>query len=391
MLEIIDVRKRYDSQVAALQGVSLTVNAGEIVCLLGPSGSGKSTLLRIVAGLEQPDDGRVLLEGQDLAGVPVHKRGFGLMFQDFALFPDKSVARNVAFGLRMEGWAEERIRRRVDEMLALVSLSGYGDRSIFALSGGERQRVALARSLAPSPRLLMLDEPLGSLDRTLRESLLDELRGLLKRLGLTSIYVTHDQQEALAVADRVAILDQGELVQVGAPREVHLAPATPFVARFLGLTNLLPARVEVTAPHEARTAIGSITLARVAEPGAWTLLIRPEAARLAGPGSVGADDAAHARVPVDASPVRSTTIRARVREVSFRGGYQRAETTVMGAGGNTEDLLLHLPAGAALRQGDEITLVVDPNGVTLLPREDEDLRQSKAPAGIPTGAQTSTN
>lgn len=385
MLEIIDVRKNYASQVAALQGVSLTVGDGEIVCLLGPSGSGKSTLLRIIAGLEQPDGGRVLLDGQDLAGVPVHKRGFGLMFQDFALFPDKSVARNVAFGLRMEGWPEERIRRRVDEMLALVSLRGYGNRSIFALSGGERQRVALARSLAPSPRLLMLDEPLGSLDRTLRESLLDELRGLLKRLGLTSIYVTHDQQEALAVADRVAILDHGELVQVGAPREVHLAPATPFVARFLGFANLLPAVVEASTPHEARTALGSFALAGPAEPGAWMLLIRPEAARLVAPDGNESNRDAPPNPPTPGRAGCPTAFHALVREISFRGGFQRAELTVAAADGHSLDLVFHLPAGAALRQGERITLEIDPFGLVLLPPE-ETRPQQNAPAGIPTGA-----
>ena len=183
MLEVIDLHKAYVPAMPVLAGITLTVAAGEIVCLLGPSGCGKTTLLRVIAGLEQAERGSVRIAGDDLAHIPVHKRNFGFMFQDFALFPHRTVGENVAFGLRMAGQNPAQIATRVAEMLALVNLHGYETRSVFALSGGERQRVALARSLAPNPRLIMLDEPLGSLDRSLREELMSELRAILKRVG----------------------------------------------------------------------------------------------------------------------------------------------------------------------------------------------------------------
>jgi ABC-type Fe3+/spermidine/putrescine transport system ATPase subunit len=277
LLTITNLYKSYTAVV--LDGVNLTIEDGEIVCLLGPSGCGKTTLLRIVAGLEKPDSGELRLEGEDLVRLPVHRRRFGLMFQEFALFPHKSAGENVAFGLRMQGMPRPEIRRRVDEMLALVNLEGYQDRSVFALSGGERQRVALARSLAPNPRLLMLDEPLGSLDRTLREGLMTELRRIIKRVGVTALYVTHDQQESFAVADRVVVMNAGRFEQVGRPETVYGRPATPFVARFLGLTNLIPARVAEGDRSHVQTPLGLFTLDREARPGDQTLLIRPEIER----------------------------------------------------------------------------------------------------------------
>ncbi|MDQ3247831.1 MAG: ABC transporter ATP-binding protein, partial [Chloroflexota bacterium] len=194
MLTLTSIAKTYPGQTPALHGVNLSVERGEIVCLLGPSGCGKTTLLRIVAGLETADQGKVKLDGRDLAATPVYRRQFGFMFQEFALFPHQTVGENIAFGLRMLGQTGAQIEQRVAEMLTLVNLPGYARRSIFEISGGERQRVALARSLAPNPRLLLLDEPLGSLDRTLREALMIELRTILKKLGMTALYVTHDQQ-----------------------------------------------------------------------------------------------------------------------------------------------------------------------------------------------------
>lgn len=348
MLEIVNVRKRYPPSTDALQGVSLTVARGEIVCLVGPSGCGKTTLLRIVAGLEQADSGRLLLEGADLTSVPVHERGFGLMFQEFALFPDKSVAQNVTFGLRMAGRPRAAIDARVNEMLALVGMQGYGDRSIFDLSGGERQRVALARSLAPSPRLLMLDEPLGSLDRALRESLMDELRVILKRLGLTALYVTHDQQEALAVADRVVVMNRGRFAQVGTPRELYLAPASAFVARFLGLVNLLPAEVRAQEPTLAHTALGSIPLAAPAPAGHYSLLLRPNALDLA-----------------SAQPALSGT----VVEVSFRGQFLRVEIEADSANGKSAGtrLVFEAPLDTPISEGRPLRFGVEPALVTLLP------------------------
>ncbi len=241
--------------------MSFQANEGEIVCLLGPSGCGKTTLLRIIAGLETADRGQVTFDGRPLNDVAVHRRGFGLMFQDFALFPHKDVRANVAFGLRMQGLSKSQIERRVAEMLALVGLEGYGQRRVYDLSGGEQQRVALARSLAPGPRLLMLDEPLGSLDRALREELMNELRAILKGVGVTVLYVTHDQQEAFAVADRVLIMHSGRIVQQGSPQAVYHRPNSVWVARFLGLTNLVPGQVLAHDPLKLDTPLGYLSLA----------------------------------------------------------------------------------------------------------------------------------
>ena len=221
-------------ELAAVDGIDLAVRPGEVVGLLGPSGCGKSTLLRAVAGLEVPDEGTVGWDGEDLARVPPHRRGFGLMFQDYALFPHLDVAANVGFGLRMQGWDPAAAAARVAEVLDLVGMGGAGTRSVGDLSGGEQQRVALARALAPRPRLLLLDEPLGALDRALRERLLVELAALLDELGTTALHVTHDQEEAFTIGDRVAVMDAGRIVQVGTPAEVWRAPASTFVARFLG-------------------------------------------------------------------------------------------------------------------------------------------------------------
>jgi len=233
MLRIEDLAVRYGETVA-LAGVDLDVTDGEVVSVLGPSGSGKSTLLRAIAGLEPSATGQVSWDGDDLTRVPPHRRELGLMFQDHTLFPHRDVLGNVAFGLRMRGLPRAQTETRARELLALVGLAGYERRRVTELSGGEQQRVALARALAPAPRLLMLDEPLGSLDRALRERLMVELRDLFTRLGLTSLYVTHDHDEAFALADRVVVMHEGRVEQLGTPVDVWKQPATEFVARFLG-------------------------------------------------------------------------------------------------------------------------------------------------------------
>jgi thiamine transport system ATP-binding protein len=238
MLRVEDVTVRFDGH-AALDRVSLDVAQGEIVTVLGPSGSGKSTLLRVVAGLQRPDSGGVLLDGVDQAPVPAHRRGIGLVFQDHALFQHRDVEGNVAFGLRMRGDTARSVRGRVQELLALVGLSGYERRSVATLSGGEQQRVALARALAPEPRVLLLDEPLGSLDRRLRDRLLEDLEQLFAELGVTAVYVTHDQAEAFALGDRVAVVRDGRVVQTGTPDALWAHPADEDVARFLGLANVV--------------------------------------------------------------------------------------------------------------------------------------------------------
>lgn len=237
-----------------LHDISLDVRPGEIMCLLGPSGCGKTTLLRVIAGLEAPQSGDVLFDGVPVTHIPSHERDFGLMFQDYALFPHMNVAENVLFGLRMHRLPADEAAQRLEEVLDLVDLRGFEKRSVTEISGGERQRVALARSLAPRPRLLMLDEPLGSLDAALREQLVVQLRTIIKRAGLTSIYVTHDQQEAFAIADRIAVMRGGCIEQIDTPQRIYLRPRTVFVARFLGLENLIP----ITAIEQdiALTAIG---------------------------------------------------------------------------------------------------------------------------------------
>jgi spermidine/putrescine transport system ATP-binding protein len=242
MLELRNIDKLYDGRVL-LHGISFRIGESETICLLGPSGSGKSTLLRIVAGLEPSDAGQVLWDGMDLGSTPPHLRDFGLVFQDYALFPHLNLIDNVAFGLRMKNWPPDEIKARTVEVLQMVNLQGFERRNVTELSGGEQQRVALARALAPRPRLMMFDEPLGALDRALREDLLGELRAILHRTGLPAIYVTHDQQEAVSIADRILLLHEGEIVRDGSPAEVWKNPSSEWAAEFLGLGNVIPGQV----------------------------------------------------------------------------------------------------------------------------------------------------
>ncbi len=239
VLDVTNASVRFDGALA-LDGVDLAVERGETVAIIGPSGCGKSTLLRAIAGLQPLDTGAIAIDGRDVANVPSHERGVGLMFQDHALFPHLDVAANVSFGLEMAGVSGSERSDRVAEMLELVGLGGFDRRSIDGLSGGEAQRVALARALAPSPALLMLDEPLGSLDRVLREQLTGDLRTLIDRIGATTLHVTHDQTEAFALADRVVVLRDGRIEQSGTPSELWHRPASRFVAEFVGHSNLWP-------------------------------------------------------------------------------------------------------------------------------------------------------
>lgn len=218
----------------ALLDLSFEVAAGEVIAVLGSSGSGKTTLLRVISGLQSVSVGNVVLEGVDITNTPPHLRGVGLMFQEHALFPHLNVADNVAFGLRMAKMPKPDRIVRIAEVLELVGLAGFGNRDVASLSGGERQRVALGRTMAPSPQLLLLDEPMGSLDRVLRDRLVSELRELIDRLGLTVVYVTHDRSEAFELADRIAVLDHGQLVQLDAPEILDAQPATAHVAQLLG-------------------------------------------------------------------------------------------------------------------------------------------------------------
>ncbi len=348
-LEIKDIDKTYEN-APLLRGVSLAVERGEVVSLLGPSGSGKTTLLRILAGLEPSEGGRILLDGEDLSGIPTHERGVVLMFQEYALFPHRTVAENVAFGLRMRGLSRGDIDEKVTEMLALMGLDGFADRSVVDLSGGERQRVALARSLAPAPRLLLLDEPLGSLDRTLRQRLLEELAVILRRVGVTTITVTHDQEEAFALADRVALLHGGRIVQEGPPTEIYRAPADAWVAKFLGLENLFDA--EVVTAHRVETALGAVDLPEEATlpevGGDGLLLVMPWGIRL-----LDGEDETGGGGAVVRGTVTHRTFHGRVFVIWIEVG--------------DVNLRMTFEVGRAVPEiGDEIEVLIDPAGLQWL-------------------------
>lgn len=257
MLELRDIFKTYDNQ-PLLRGISFSVAEGETVCLLGASGSGKSTLLRMIAGLENPERGRILFNGLDLVQTPTHLRDFGLVFQDYGLFPHLNIFDNVAFGLKMRNLSAVEIYLRVAALLEKVNLQGFETRKVTDLSGGEQQRVALARALAPQPKLLMFDEPLGALDRTLKESLLQELRSILHATKIPAVYVTHDQDEAFTIADRILLLHDGEIVREGTPAEVWSNPGSAWAARFLDAGNVLDG--VVVSSGQVKTAFGVFTL-----------------------------------------------------------------------------------------------------------------------------------
>jgi putrescine transport system ATP-binding protein len=275
-LAVEGLTKRFGA-TPVLDRLDLSIPAGSFVALLGASGSGKTTLLRLIAGLEEPDGGRILLDGEDLAGLPAYERPVNLVFQSYALFPHMSVAGNIAYGLRRESLGGEEVRRRVAETLKLVRLEGFQDRRPRQLSGGQAQRVALARVLAKRPRLLLLDEPMAALDRGLREHTRSELKRLHRELGTTFVLVTHDQEEALAMADRVALLEDGRLVQMGAPEDLYERPETLSVARFVGRINLLAGRAAGQGTMEV-PVLGRVQIpAAIFQPGsALTLAIRPE-------------------------------------------------------------------------------------------------------------------
>jgi putrescine transport system ATP-binding protein len=319
-LTVRGVSKRFGA-VAALDDVSLEIGAGELFALLGPSGCGKTTLMRLVAGFETPDAGSIEIKGRDMAGAPPYRRPVNLMFQSYALFPHLSVFDNIAFGLKRQGRAREEIAARVRELMRMVRLEGVETRRPDQLSGGQRQRVALARALAPGPDLLLLDEPLGALDRQLREETQFQLKDIQRRLGTSFVIVTHDQDEALVMADRIAVMRGGKIEQIGAPAEIYERPATRFVASFIGQMNFLEGSVE-RADGGARLVGGWGALPigdASASPGRAVLAIRPE--RI--------DVARGALAPGDAS------LDGIVEDVAFRG-----ETT---------HLRLRLPSGEILR------------------------------------------
>jgi thiamine transport system ATP-binding protein len=363
LLTCTDIEKSFAAK-QVLHNINLALEAGEVGVLLGPSGCGKTTLLRVIAGLTSPDNGRIQLNNQDITHLPVHERGLGMVFQEYALFPHKNVQQNVEFGLRMLNWSVAEIESRVGQVLELVGLIGFGSRSVHQLSGGEQQRVALARSLAPAPRLILLDEPLGALDRALRERLMLELRQILKDAGnvlgrpegMTAVYVTHDQAEAFAIADKVVVLNNGRIEQTGSPQAVYRQPATPFVARFLGMENVFEARV--TSLHSPALAIGdweleiapiTINHLQLTINHSYPLLIRPEAARLVTAGNVNGVN----------------LVNGRLTQHSFRGRYQLV--TIETDHEPPVTLKFELETAVSLPPvGNPITLTIHPDAIVLL-------------------------
>lgn len=348
-----DLRKTY-GPVTALADIGLDVEEGEFVTLLGPSGSGKTTLLMAIAGFTRPDSGTISLAGRDITGVEPEDRDFGFVFQGYALFPHMSVADNIAFPLKVRKWDRARIAARVEEMLATVGLADLAKRKPRELSGGQQQRVAIARALAFHPKILLLDEPLSALDRTLRETMQRELKRLHRETGVTFLYVTHDQDEALAMSDRIAVFNHGRIEQLGTPRALYRKPDSRFVAEFLGTNNLFPGRVTAvngaSATIEALGTALSIPTAPGMAPASGSeveLWIRPDDLRLgAAPGAIA--------VPVT------------ILDVSYGGMHDRV--TARSADG-TEWTIQHPgDAGPAVKAGEPATMALPADRVGLVPR-----------------------
>jgi putative spermidine/putrescine transport system ATP-binding protein len=316
-IRLAGVRKTY-GDVKAVDGVDLEIRRGEFFTLLGPSGSGKTTCLRMIAGFERPDEGRIELAGEDVSRLPPAERDVNTVFQDYALFPHMSVGDNVAYGLKVKKVAKAERAQRVEEALSMVRLEGYGDRRPSQLSGGQRQRVALARALVNRPRVLLLDEPLGALDLKLRQQLQVELKGIQSEVGITFVYVTHDQDEALTMSDRIAVMDGGHVLQVGSPRDVYEEPGSRFVAGFVGVSNLLELPVEKSAdgvltlrlgPDDAVTGEGTASA-----PATAVVTIRPE------------------RIAIDAEPGDGCHVRGKVSESLYAGPTSRFVVELDGGG-----------------------------------------------------------
>jgi len=348
-VDVVNVRKSF-GDVVALEEVNLAIDDGSFVSLLGASGCGKSTLLRIIAGFETASAGSVRIHGADVTRLPPHRRPTNMVFQRGALFPHMNVFDNVAYSLKLRKWPRERIRARVEEMLALVRLEGLGARAASELSGGQSQRVALARALAAEPQVLLLDEPLSALDLKLRQQMQLELRAIQRKLGATFVFVTHDQTEALVMSDRIAIMDHGRVVQVGSPREIYTRPSSLFVSDFIGQTNFLKGAVVASGGGVAtlRIADGQVLRGETADvlpPGAAaTLSVRPEAIRLVRTGSEGEG------------------LRGTIAEVIYLGGSVRAGVT---AGDALAWVELRDDEADGLAPGDPVVLTWKPSAATV--------------------------
>jgi len=335
VITIQGLTKRF-GEVTAVNAVDLDLKENEFFALLGPSGCGKTTLLRMIAGFTRPDAGRLLLDGQDMTEVRPNRRPVNLMFQSYALFPHMTVRQNIAYGLEMEGCGRMEIERRVCEMLEMTELAAFGDRKPDSLSGGQRQRVALARALVKRPRVLLLDEPLGALDKKLREQMQLELKRMQHEVSITFVIVTHDQEEALVMADRIAVLKDGEVMQLGSPRELYEFPASRFVAGFIGKMNFFPGR----RSGEGVAFGGRLLTGLPQQDGPRSELavaaVRPERLRLAG-----------------APPAEGNAVAGRIVDVAYHGQDLNVHVLVQGAGedagGKETDgrVLVRLPAGEA--------------------------------------------
>ncbi len=342
---------RVKGQVYAVRDVSIAIAPGELLTLLGPSGCGKTTTLRMIAGFEDPDAGTIAIGERDVTHLMANERNIGFVFQNYALFPHLSVYENVAYGLRVQKKPHGEIARAVGEVLGLVGLAGYERQQPHQLSGGEQQRVALARAIVFQPRVLLFDEPLSNLDAKLRVQMRDEIRQLQKRLGVTTVYVTHDQEEAMAISDRIAVMDRGEIVQVGTAESLYHSPANEFVAHFIGRTNLLSARVTAIRDGGVEVEFGGHAV-RVPGDGAGLaigqavrLVVRPELIAL--------------RPPTDKG------FRGAVLSRTFLG--EKAEYRV-GVGDQVFQITEYTrPHGTAFKVGDEVTLVFPTDGMHVLP------------------------
>jgi putative spermidine/putrescine transport system ATP-binding protein len=350
-LGLRDISKSY-GQVQALKPLSLDVAGGEMLALLGPSGCGKTTTLRAIAGFEQPDTGAILIGGRDITDLPPNRRELGMVFQNYSLFPHMSVGENVAFGLKMRGTSRAEREDRARRLLAMVRLDQFGERQIHQLSGGQQQRVALARALATDPKILLLDEPLGALDKNLRESMQFELRAIQRRLGITSILVTHDQEEALTMSDRVAVMSAGEIVQIGAPAEIYGRPATRFVADFLGTANVFSGtavaeqgagvwRVALSGGERVEVTVTATKPLSAGQPVAFA--VRPERLVMGSPESVG--------------------LPARIRDVVFRGSFLTYE---LDAEGRDTPIFVYSQSRTAAVAGSAVRLSFEPDCAILL-------------------------
>jgi iron(III) transport system ATP-binding protein len=347
-LECIGIGLAYPTPAGlhqVLKDITLAVAPGEFFALLGPSGSGKSTLLRLIAGFNQHNRGQLLLDGRDITGVPPHARNIGMVFQSYALWPHLNVFDNVAFGLVERRVARAEIRRRVSDALALVGLADYAQRRPNQLSGGQQQRVALARTIVIEPQVLLLDEPLSNLDRKLREQMRLELRRLQRTLGITTVFVTHDQEEAMTTADRMAVLDDGVLQQIGTPRDLFDAPSNRFVAEFVGSTNLLPGRVDASRAVFVADGFGEIPLS--GHGSGTAVSIRP-----------------HALVVSTRRDERRLWFDGTVREIEFLGEFTRYEIGV-GAVTLTVDAT-HLSTTPVFERGSRVAVGIDPAEVRVL-------------------------